>query len=271
MVLSMVPTLSSVFLMQRLFVICDLDSYSDMKKLFHQGNTFQKDQGGKLMIDYVHHFHINISFHTVTQFPHQNLCQYSLQTINIARSPDHLDKRVLAQSNVILCLSTIGGENIGAMTNASELYAIEYPWIIAHNGDELGLLEPSRIDQQLYFYNTDTGSLYERYSVNSVVVTRQLDISRPMAPLHERRADFQGIELTLVVGVWHPQFGIKDTTKLEVKTMPSGDKMHIVEEENAYGVQEDILAIMKNDLNFTVRPVHNVMHHYVIYAIKYLI
>ena len=44
MFLSMVPTLSSVFLMQRLFIICDLDSYSDMKKMFRD-NTFQTEKG----------------------------------------------------------------------------------------------------------------------------------------------------------------------------------------------------------------------------------
>ena len=174
----------------------------------------------------------------------------------MAVSHHHLDKKMLAESNVIMCLDTIGGHNINSMTNASEMFAIEYPWILIHSEGQEEFLTPSRIDQQLYFYNTDTGSLYERYSVNSVVVTRQLDFRKPMTPLHERRADFQGIELTLVVGVWHPQFGIKDTTELEVKTMPSGDKMHVVEEENAYGVQEDILAIMKKDLNFTVRQVY---------------
>ena len=162
---------------------------------------------------------------------------------------------MLSESSVIMCLSTIGGENIGAMTNASELYAIEFPWVIVHNGEQEGFLQPSRIDQQLYFYNTDTGSLYERYSINSVIVNRTLDISKPMVPLHERRGDFQGIELNLAVGVFHPQFGIKDDANLEVKTLPSGDKMHVVKEEDAYGVQEDILAIMRKELNFTARQV----------------
>ena len=164
-----------------------------------------------------------------------------------------MDKTELAESNVIICLSTVGVENILPLTNASELFAIKYQWVIFHNAEQEGFLGPSRIDQQLYFYNTDTGSLYERYSVNSVIVARTLDINQPILPLHERRADFQGIELTLAVGVFHPQFGIKDTARLEEKTMPSGDKMHVVEEDNAYGVQVDILAIMRRQLNFTIR------------------
>ena len=178
------------------------------------------------------------------------------QTINIARSTDHLDKRVLAESNVIMCLSTIGVENFGALTNASEMFAIKYPWVMVHNEVQEGFLGPSRIDQQLYFYNTDTDTLYERYSVNSVVVTRTLDTNQPMTQLHDRRADFQGIDLTIVVGVFHPLFGIKENAKCEAKTMLSGDKMHVLKEEDVYGVLEDILAILRRELNFTVKQVH---------------
>ena len=171
----------------------------------------------------------------------------------MARSTDHLDKRMLAESNVIMCLDTIGGHNINSMTNASEMSAIEYPWILIHSEGQEEFLTPSRIDQQLYFYNADTGSLHERYSVNSFIVTRILDIDKPMAALHERRADFQGIELIVAVSVWHPQYGIRDTTNLEMTTVPSGDKMYVVKEDNAYGVLEDILALLMKELNFTVR------------------
>ena len=171
----------------------------------------------------------------------------------MAVSHHHLDKKMLAESNVIMCLDTIGGHNIGYMTNASEMFAVQHPWILIHNVGQEELLVPSRIDQQLYFYNIDTGSLHERYSVNSVIVTRILDISKPMAPLHERRADFQGIELIVAVSVWHPQYGIRDTINLEMTTVPSGDKMHVVKEDNAYGVLEDVLASLMKELNFTVR------------------
>ena len=166
---------------------------------------------------------------------------------------EHLDKKMLAESNVIMCLDTIGGHNINSMTNASEKFAIKYPWILIHSEGQEEFLKPSRIDQQLYFYNADTGSLHERYSVNSFIVTRILDISKPMAPLHERRADFQGIELTVAVNVYHPQHGLRDTTNLEVITMPSGDKMHVVDEDNSYGVLKDFLSLLMKELNFTVR------------------
>ena len=167
----------------------------------------------------------------------------------MASSIGHLDEKVLAESNIILCVSTIGVENIVSVTNATELLAVENPWVIVHYKEEEEFLQPSRIDQQIYFYNIDNGTLYERYSVNSITVTRSLDMNYTIENFYERRADFQGVNLTVAVQEWYPIYYFNDTVK-EVKVMPSGDKMYVIQEGE--GLLEDILGVMKKELNFTV-------------------
>ena len=172
----------------------------------------------------------------------------------MASSMGHLDKKVLAASNIILCVSTIGVENLVSVTNATELMAVEKPWVILHYKEEEEFLQSSRIDQHIYFYNIDTDNLYERYSVNSITVTRSLDMSNPIDNFYERRADFQGVDLIVAVQERYPDYYFTGAVQ-EVKVMPSGDKMYVIQEGEGNGLLEDILVIMKRELNFTIREV----------------
>ena len=49
-----------------------------------------------------------------------------------------------------------------------ETFGINYPRVIMHKRDDEVFIHPSGINQQLYFFNEDTNSLYEKYQVNTV-------------------------------------------------------------------------------------------------------
>ena len=208
MLISTLQLLSSAFKMQRLFIICDLSNIS----MGFRKNLFN----GK-------------------------------QTINVRQSLSHLDDNVLAESNLIICASTVGVESLTAVKNIS----MRYPWVIVHSGELELFLAPSRIDQQIYIYNCDTNTLIEKYSVNSVVVERQLDIKLAHENVIERRSNLHGLTLNLVVAHWPPLFGIKG--KGGIQTLTSQDEYYALTPRDTYGWLKDLLIIMARDLNFTFR------------------
>ena len=168
------------------------------------------------------------------------------QTINVGQSLPQLD---LEDSNVIICASKVGVENLAVAYNTS----MRHSWVIVHSGAQYASLYPSRIDQQLYFYNNDTNTLIEKYSVNSVIIERQLDISQAQENVVERRSNLQGTTLRLVVAHWPPLFGVGRKDKIH--TLPSSDKYYALRSEDTYGWLKDLLVIMAKDLNFTFKLV----------------
>ena len=211
MMISTLQLLTSAFKMQRLFIVCDLNDMS----LGSRRSLFT----GK-------------------------------QTTNVGQSLSLLDDdNALAESNVIICASTIGVDSLAALNNIS----MRQSWIIVHSAEQEAFLAPSRIDQQLYFYNNDTDTLSEKYSVNSVLVERQLEVKQPRENVVERRSDLQGTTLKLVVAHWPPLFGVG--RKDEIQTLPSQDEYHVLCPGDTYGWLKDLLVIMAKDLNFTFRLV----------------
>ena len=112
---------------------------------------------------------------------------------------------------------------------------------------------PHRLDQQIYFYNEDNHVLKEKYSVNSIVVERQLDIQRPQDKVIGRRSDLQGTALNLAVAHWPPLFGVG--RKDGVQTLPSQDEYYALHPDDTYGWLNDLMVIMARELNFTFKLV----------------
>ena len=168
------------------------------------------------------------------------------QTINVGKSLPQLD---LADSNVIICASQVGVDSLAVVYNTS----MRHSWVIVHSGAQDASLSPSRIDQQLYFYNNDTNTLSEKYSVNSVVIERQLDLSHAQENVVERRSNLQGTTLRLLVAHWPPLFGVRRKDKIHM--LPSQDEYFALWSEDTYGWLKDLLVIMARDLNFTFKLV----------------
>ena len=172
-------------------------------------------------------------------------------TVKVAKSLSHIDENVQVESNIILCTKTVGSNGFSAM--AYENHAPSYPCVILHHqGDEL-FLSPSGINQQLYFYNEDTNSLYEKYTVNSVVVRRQLNLNLPLENIYERRADLHGLSMNVAVNSILPLYGIMRKKTTDKITMSSGDEFYRLDKEDAFGMLEDLLTVVSRELNFTVR------------------
>ena len=53
------------------------------------------------------------------------------------------------------------------------------------------------------------GSLYEKYVVNSVTVTKNLDMRQPVGDVYKRRADLHGLSLTVAVNPMLTLYGVK--------------------------------------------------------------
>ena len=209
---SMVQMLVTIFQMQRLIIICDLDRTSlDLRQQFFRGN----------------------------------------HTLSVAKSLNQIDNNILAESNVIICAKNIGRETFKAMTY--ERFAVNYPWVILHNQDVEAFLSPSKINQQLYFYDMDTQSLYEKYTVNSVVVTTELNMNLPLDYIHERRSNLHGLSMNVAVNSLMPLYGIMRKEKTDTITLPSGDKFFSVDKHDASGILEELLTEVARELNFTVR------------------
>ena len=167
-------------------------------------------------------------------------------TVKLAQSLVHMDNNVLMESNIILC----GRDGLAAVTD--ETFGINYPWVIMHKRDDEVFIHPSGINQQLYFYNEDTNSLYEKYQVNTVVVTRQLNFTMPMENVYERRADLHGLSLNVAVNSIFPLYEIKKENK-DAMTLASGDEFYTIKTGDTFGMLEDLLQVMSRELNFTIR------------------
>ena len=208
---SVVPMLVTIFQMQQLVIVCDWnDSNLDLKR-----NLFR-----------------------------------DTHTVKLIKSLSHVDKKVLIDSNLILCASTIGKEEITAIMK--ETFARNYPSVIVHHKDDEVFLPSSGINQQVYFYNEDTGSLYEKYWVNSVIVTRQLDLRHRLDDVYQRRSDMHGLNLNIAVNPWEQIYGVR-RENTDITTMPSGDKFFRWSKDETFGMLEDFLTIMGSELNFTIR------------------
>ena len=173
------------------------------------------------------------------------------QTTNVANSLGHFDDTVLSQSNVVGFAHILGKEGMAALTN--ERYAVNYPWVILHKHADRVFIPPTGINQQLYFYNEDTQSLYEKYTVNSVVVKRQLNMNMPLDNIHRRRADLHGLSMNVAVNSILPLYGIMRKKTTDKITMSSGDEFYRLDKEDAFGMLEDLLTVVSRELNFTVR------------------
>ena len=212
MLLSIVTRLIAIFNMQKLIIVCDLNDTSlEVKKNFFRGKV----------------------------------------TINIGRSLDHIENRVLSESNVIACVDMLGIEGMGGLTKKGNEFAVHHPSVILHNNDQENLLSATKIHQQLYFYNRDTHSLHERYSVNLVTVTRELNMKLPFDNVNVRRADLKGVGIKLAVGHFPPLYEVMK--KMGTKTLPSGDKVHPLNADDVYGMFEDLITVMSRELNFSIR------------------
>ena len=171
------------------------------------------------------------------------------QTLRVAGSLDHIDNSILAESNLIVCAKNIG--RAASDVIISDEVAVDYPWVILHNNVEKKFLFPSVINQQLYFYNEENTSIYEMYTVNSVVVKRQLSNIIPIDNIYNRRADLQGLTLKVVGKAFPPYYGIIKTEAWT--TLPSSDKVYPIKRGNTYGMIADVITVMGRELNFSVR------------------
>ena len=212
MLLSIVTHLITIFNMQKLIVVCDMNATSlEEKKSFFRGKVM----------------------------------------INVVRSLDHIEDGVLSESNVIACADMLGKEGMVGMTKKGNVFAVHHPCVILHNNDQEKFVSATKINQQLYFYNQDTHSLRERYGVNLVTVTRELDMRLPFDNVNVRRADLQGVGINLAVNHFPPLYEVRK--KVGTKTLPSGDKVHPLNADDVFGMFEDIIAVMSRELNFSMR------------------
>ena len=208
MLLPIVTRLITIFNMQKLIIVCDLNDTSlEVKKSFFRGKA----------------------------------------TINIGKSLDHNEDR----SNVIACFDMLGIEGMGGLTKRGSEFAVHHPSVILHNNDQEKFLSVTKIHQQLYFYNRDTHSLHERYSVNLVTVTRELNMKLPFDNVNVRRADLKGVGIKLAVGHFPPLNELRK--RMGTKTLPSGDKVHPLNADDVFGMFEDIITVMSRELNFSIR------------------
>lgn len=208
---SVVPMLVATLQMQRPIIVCDWnDSNLDLKR-----NLFRDAHAVKLI-----------------------------------KSLGHVDKKLLVESNLIMCARTVGKDEIAAIMK--ETFALDNPWVIVHRKDDEALLPSSGINQQVYFYDEHTGSLYEKYTVNSVIVTRQLDIRHRLDDVHKRRADMHGLNLNIAVNPWEETYGV-NRENADITALPSGDKFFRLSRSETFGMLEDFLTIMGKELNFTIR------------------
>ena len=172
-------------------------------------------------------------------------------TIKLIKSVSHAHKRDIMESNLIICASRVSQDEIAGLMKGT--YALNYPWVIVHHKDDEMFLPSSGINQQVYFYNEFTGTLYEKYSVNSVTVTRQLDIRHRLDDVYKRRADMHGLNLNVAVSSWDQLYGVRSKDKTDIITLPSGDKFIRLSGEETFGMLEDLLIVLARELNFTVR------------------
>ena len=204
---SVVPMLVSIFQMQQLIIVCDWNGTSlDLRRNLYRDT----------------------------------------RTVKLIKSLNLVDKKFLIESNLIMCASTVGKDEIAEVMKKTH---VGNPWVILHNEDDGDTLPPSGINQLVYFYN---GSLYEMYSINSVVVTRQLDIQRPLDDVYQRRADMHGLNLNIAVNPWERTYGVKRESD-DIATLSSGDEFYRLRKNETFGLLEDFLSIMSRELNFTIR------------------
>ena len=207
---SVVPMLVTIFQMQRIIIVCDWkDANLDLKRNLFRG----------------------------------------AHTIMLTKYLSHLDKEMIIESNLILCVNTIGKDEIAAIM--TETLAGNNPWIIVYNEEDEDLLPLSGIEQQVYFYNQHKGSLHEKYAVNSVIVTRQLDTRHRLDDVHKRRANMQGLHLNKAINPWAEAYGVR-RKKDDIVAFPSGDKFFRLSKDETFGSLEEFLRIMANELNITV-------------------
>ena len=170
-------------------------------------------------------------------------------TTRVSKDLADIEDNVLMESNIVICAQAIQRSQKYAIVNG--IYALNYPWVILHNQDENHQLSPSAIYQQMYFYDMDANSLYEKYIVNAVVVTRKLNTNLYLGNIYERRANLHGLNMNVAVNALEPLYGI--VKKHDLVTHPSGNKYFRVDKNNAFGILENLLRVMEKELNFTVR------------------
>ena len=170
------------------------------------------------------------------------------------KSLRHIDEKDLKESNFILCANTIGLEGIRVLTNELKMFAVSNPSVILHRNGDKGYLQPTNINQQLFFYNEDVGSLYEKYVINSVAVTRQLDMRQPIDDIYKRRADLHGLSLKVAVNPVLTLYEVRrNSVDFAVDTLPSGERFYRMNRDETFGFLEDLLTVMSQELNFTTR------------------
>jgi hypothetical protein len=78
----------------------------------------------------------------------------------------------MSEANFVICADSIRLNELNVIFNTSIPNAAQLPWLIMHTSEHEAILKPSRIDQQIYFYDVTRDRLYEYYSINGVTVKR---------------------------------------------------------------------------------------------------
>ncbi len=93
-----------------------------------------------------------------------------LQAVNIDRTTSVrlLSAADLQSSSFIIC-----GDAQSLLSNLSMTQlGVAHPSVVLVHSDQIQALTPTRIDQQVYFYNVDGRELFELYAINGVATKR---------------------------------------------------------------------------------------------------
>ena len=162
--------------------------------------------------------------------------------------------------DALICGDHFQTEDVKRLMKKSRGIATKTTWIIISGTSSAITASPMNIDQQVYFYDTDTGVIRESFVINTERVDNEvgrvsqtgegLAVEWMTEGFLERRSNLHGSVLSVMVSDQVPYI---EGTSLGTNftSMPSGALVSEVDEDALSGMFNDINKIFMREMNFT--------------------
>ena len=104
-----------------------------------------------------------------------------------------------------------------------------------------------RINQEVYIIDIINNQKYETYTIG----TKPMFTEVKTDPFIKRRSNFKGIELKSMTDHQSPFLHIEQS-QLNLAQFDSGDNVWVLNDDDVYGAFDDVLDVLKMELNFSV-------------------
>ena len=191
------------------------------------------------------------------------------RTVKIQPTPQAVTLKDLKSQNLVICSDGFPLQEIVDLAEKTPLAATNSSWVILDPGLRVKRAVKVRVNQRIFFLDTETNELHESYFINGLKVERLLckfvenevasgfdvlNLNEGQKGFLQRRSDFMGQKL-VTMSEYQKPFITYDQEIDEgdnVQYTPSGDARVTLDETMIQGMFSQLFyRIMRPEMNFT--------------------